>query len=218
MFRSKIRLAVFSVVTIGVLTFGLFIDYTVPENPFSVALFKMVYIITPYKYGFLEYYSPMRRDVNNKSVPGAVADFLCKRLERSEDPAETEAIVHLYGMQAGGRGCNCGDASLRTQEKIVAEIMRQLESGTGTYMAKKIVLLDEIRIDSGPGKGSLLVEGIPRFPASGSVEEWVKWSDANEAAVAIPYLKAWWNSGLSWEEKKKIDPFAGTQVRIGYCC
>jgi hypothetical protein len=218
MFRSKIKLAVLILGILGFLAFGLFIDYHVPENPVSVVMFKAVYTLTPFKYSFLEYYSPLRRDVYNGDIPPGVDTFLCERLEVSDDPGEIEAIVHLYGMQTGGReGSLIQERTEKTQEKIAAEIMRQLENG-GTHLAKKIVLLDEIRIRKGPAKGGLGGDGIPRSPWFKTPGEWVKWSDVNQAPIAVPYLKTWWNSGLTWEEKKKVDPFAGTNVRIGYCC
>lgn len=219
MFRSKIKFALLTLGILGSLAFGLFVDYHLPGNPVSVVFFKLVYTITPFKYSFLEYYSPLRRGVNNLEIPDDVNSFLCEKLEFSEDAGEIEAIVHFYGIQAGGRESGAIlQRSEKTQEKIIGEIMRQLESGEGTYLAKKIVLLDEVRIGAMPGKGHLGIENMPLYPGTEPAEGWVKWSDTNKAPLALPYLRTWWNSGLSWEEKKKIDPFAGTRVRIGYCC
>lgn len=222
MFRSKIKLLL--KITGGLVFLAVFlvcaaIIYGIPDNPVNIALFRVAYEVPFTRHSFLEFYSPRRRDVDNGNIPAEIDSFLCERLETSNDRDEIAAIIHLYGVQAGGReGESILQRTERTQEKIAAEIMGQLESGSATYLAGKIVLLDEIRIGKRPGKGALGGEAIPRYPESEPAEGWVKWSDTNEAPIAVPHLRTWWNSGLSWQEKKKIDPFAGTNVRIGYCC
>jgi hypothetical protein len=166
MFRSKIKLAVLTLGILGFLAFGLFIDYHAPQNPVSVALFKAVYTLTPFKYSFLEYYSPLRRDVYNGDILPEVDTFLCERLEVSDDPAEIEAIVHLYGMQTGGReGGLIQERTEKTQEKIAAEIMRQLEKG-GTHLTKRSFF--STRYASGKGRQRVAWAGKVSLKTRGS--------------------------------------------------
>ena len=225
MFRSKFKIFITAVASIFLLllvTFcGLFI-YIFPEHPINVALFKVAYNIIPTKTSFLEFYSPKRRDIANSTIPREVDKFLCHRIENAAGE-EFSAIVNFYTFQAAGREGFCiYAASEQTREKIIDQIVRQLEDDTRLY--NKIILLEEIRRGKSLGKGDISIEGMskPYFITLEEDEIWRNnyqiWFDEQLKTIGKTKYQEWWNSNLSWEEKKKINPFAGTNIKVSECC
>jgi hypothetical protein len=225
MFRSKIKL--FLTIAASIFLFlslafcGLFV-YAFPEHPINIALFKLTYNLTPAKKSFLEFYSPARRDIANGKIPNEVDKFLCQRIEKA-DNEEFSAIVNFYIFQAAGREGICiYAASDRTREKIIDQIVKQSEDNSLLY--KKIVLLEQVRLGKSLGKGDISIKGMnqPRFLTLEEDKRWrkeyEKWFDEQLETTGKTKLQEWWNSDLSWEEKKKINPLEGTNIEVSECC
>jgi hypothetical protein len=225
LFRSKLKIFITvaaSIFLFLLLTFcGLFI-YVFPEHPINVAIFKFTYKITPAKTSFLEFYSPKRRDVANSKIPNEVDKFLCHRIENAADE-EFSAIVNFYIIQAAGREGFCiYSTSEQTRVKIIDQIVKQLENDLRLY--NKMILLEEIRLGKSLGKGDISIEGMnkPNFITLEEDEIWgkeyEKWFDEQLKTNGKTKIQEWWDSNLSWEEKKKINPLEGTNIKVSECC
>jgi hypothetical protein len=224
-FRSKLKIIIIALATIFLsllLVFcGLFV-YGFPDHSINIALFKLTYNLTPTKKSFLEFYSPRRRDVANGDIPTEVDEFLCRRIENASEE-ELSAIVNFYTIQAAGREGACiYKTSEPTKEKIIEELVKRLKDNSDLY--KKIVLLEEIRLGKSLGKGAIHVDGMNR-PTSLTLEEdkaWRKkykeWFDNQLETTGKTKVQEWWNSKLSWEEKKKTNPFQGSNIKVFECC
>jgi hypothetical protein len=110
MFRSKFRWIL--VLGLALLFLGpvfLFSAclYFRPDHPAGIALFKIAYESSPTRRAFLEFYSPVRRDVSAGTIPSEIDQFLCGRVEKTTDAGELAAIVNLYEIQAGWREGYC---------------------------------------------------------------------------------------------------------------
>jgi len=217
MFHAKFRLFLTAVIVLFLFLFlascGLYIFFDA-THPVTLALFKTAYNVTPYKKSFLELYSPYRRDINARYLPPAVDEFLCRRIETTADDAEVSAIVNLYAIHAGGReGDRLFKVSEPVKEKIAAELVRQMDEDPNLW--GQLILLEEIRLGKSLGKGYIDEKGAVPKPVSR--EEWNQWKEEKLPGVREKY-KQWWNSGLSWEEKKKINPLEGAAIGIYDCC
>lgn len=216
MFRSKLKTALLiaaSIFLLFILAFcGLFV-YIAPDHPVNIALFKFAYNSTAAKKSLLEFYSPYRRDVNGRSLPGEVDEFLCQKIETTEDQEEFSAIVHLYAMQAGGReGNRIFKVSDPVRQKIAAEIIKQMDENPNLW--GQLILLEEIRLGKSLGKGNI-GNRAPPYPSS--KEDWDKWKE-EFLPIGKQKYQEWWQSNSSWEEKKKINPLEGSAIRINSCC
>jgi hypothetical protein len=187
--------------------------YFTPDHPVSIALFKVAYEISPTRRAFLEFYSPVRRDVSAGSIPLEIDQFLCGRVEQTTDAGELAAIVNLYEIQAGWREGQCiYNVSDASREKIAAQIVADLDNNE--RLSAKFTLLEEIRRGESIGKGGFAPAPERSFSTR---EEWLVWT-AEAEPIAKAHFQRWWNSGLSWEEKKKIAPLQGTGFGVHYCC
>jgi hypothetical protein len=187
--------------------------YFRPDHPASIALFKIAYESSPTRRAFLEFYSPVRRDVSAGTIPSEIDQFLCDRVEKTTDAAELAAIVNLYEIQAGWREGYCiYKVSDAAREKIAAQIVTDLDNDE--RLSAKFTLLEEIRRGESIGKGGFEPAPERRFLTR---EEWLVWT-AEAEPVTKEHFQKWWNSGLSWEEKKKIAPLQGTGFGVHHCC
>ncbi len=199
----------------------LYVAFQEPRNAASVALFKAVYMVLPDTHAFLEFYSPLRRDVSGGYIPPEVDDFLCRRIESIERGDELEGIVHFYVLQVGGREGGCiYKSSDRTKEKIAASLVSSFRDD-GPYLEKQIILLDLVRLGELTGKGNFGPSDLAAdLPKAG--ESWSSWDREGWENEALPIARSkyveWWNLNLSWEERKMIDPLKGTIARVAYCC
>ena len=169
------------------------------------------------KHFYLHFYSPLRRDVSAGSLPIEVDEFLCEKLEATQDKHEFDAIVHLYSLQAAGREGGCVYlTSDTTRERIAESLVSELDV-EGFDLYQKIVLLEEIRLGKSLGKGRIAPSRLETQKPSGK-DEWKVWMEG----IALPLAKSryldWWQSNLSWDDKKKIDPLEGTIVGVYECC
>lgn len=209
MFKSLPR-AIISVLFLLIIGFGLFIFlayiYGVPDSKISILMFKVGYGITPSKRMFLEAYSPKLRDVNAGYVPEEVSEFLCQKLEKTEDENEIAAIVKFYIFQSPGRE----DGILRCSDKAGGKIAKQIvvEMKDDSHFYGKIVLIEEIRQNKSFGKGNVAV---------GSPSKWKAFTDDLIPLVRQKYQE-WWNLSLVWEEKRKINPLEGINIKVSECC
>lgn len=216
MIRSKFGL--FLIIAVSVFLFfimalGVMFFYPATDNPVSVALFKFTYRVTPVKKAFLEAYSPRKRDVSGGYIPPQVDEFLCQRIETTNDTGETAAIVNFYAIQAGGREGSCiFKVSETAREKIAAEIIKQMDDNPNLW--GQIILLEQVRQGKSLGKAS--ISGKQRLNLS-TKEDWEKWK-AEYLPGGREKFREWWNSNLSWKEKQKIDPLKDAEISVNACC
>lgn len=222
MFRSKLKLILFSFLSLFVfliITFCCLFLYNVPEHPVSIAVFKFSYALTPAKKSFLEWYSPARRDVHNWYVPTEVNQFLIEKLKSTGDENEISGIVHFYSVQAQSHRIGYFNKfSEEVKPKIIVQLLKELDEGN--HISGKLMLLEEIRTNKQLGKGSVGFTKESGIIAKdyNSFEEYEKWFDGKAAPIVVPKYHDWWNSNLSWKEKKKINPLEGTGIEVSHCC
>ena len=221
MFRTKFRIFLTALISIFLffsLAVGCVFLWFFPQHPVNVAIFKVVYEITPSKKVFLDFYSPARRDIHNNYLPAEVNEFLIAKISNSNDEDEISAIVGLYVLHAESHRIGYFENLQEdVKPKIVEALVKQLENGEN--IGGKLMLLEEVRSNTHLGKGSV---GFSResveLPKFDTVEDYKKWFDEKAAPLVIPAYKQWWNSNLSWEEKRKINPLQNTNVSVSYCC
>ena len=225
MVRSKIKLiliSAFSLIFISFLTlFGLFVYY-VPDVPVSLAVFEISYKIFPFKKSFLEFYSPANRNFGvNIRTNTANNVFLLQRLETTKDENEIAAIAHYYALQSEKREYDIfRNVSEKVKPLIIEQLIKELNDNN-SKLSDKIMLLETTRTGKRIGKGAIGVNGVdtPTLSKPINTEEGEKlfneWLDA--ASIKQKYQQ-WWNSSLSWEEKKKINPLEGTGIKVSECC
>jgi len=218
MLRSKLRvfllITLALVISCGIFIFGAF-AYRVPSSPVSVALLKIAYSLTPDKKLFLEFFSPVKRDVAAGYLPADVDSFLCQRVEQTDDQDEIAAIAHFYTIQAGGREGGCVYAgSDSARQKIIAQLIEDLNSDE--LFESKLILLEEIRKGESLGKGRAGVKVSEDISAPHSIQ-WERVT-GQHISLARDKYRAWWNSDKIWDEKKKINPLKNTNISVSYCC
>jgi hypothetical protein len=85
-------------------------------------------------------------------------------------------------------------------------------------------LLEEIRRGKSLGKGDISIKGMskPEFTTLEEDKIWRKnyevWFNEQLKTIGKTKYQEWWNSNLSWEEKKKINPLDGTNIKVSECC
>ena len=223
MVRSKIKLILLSVILLFLLTGltsgGLLLRY-LPDNKAGVILFKAVYSLPFGRKTFLEFYSPVRKN-GVGYVPVEVTQFLIKRLEKTDEENEIAAIAHFYAIQSKKREYDIfRNVSERVKPLIIEQLIKELDDDSSN-LSDKIMLLETTRTGKRIGKGAIGVNGVdtPTLSKPINTEEGEKlfneWLDA--AGIKQKYQQ-WWNSSLSWEEKKKINPLEGTGIKVSECC
>lgn len=221
MFRTKFRIFLTALISIFLffsLAAGCVFLWFFPQHPVNVAIFKVVYEITPAKKVFLDFYSPARRDIQNNHIPAEVNEFLIAKTLNSNDKDEISAIVDLYVLHAQKHHVGYFEhIQDRVNPKIIEELVKQLENGEN--LSGKLMLLEEVRSNMHLGKGSVGFSDrnieLPKFTTA---KDYEKWFDEKAAPIVIPAYKQWWNSNLSWEEKRKINPLQNTNISVSYCC
>ncbi len=225
MFRAKIKLVLFSVFSIIFISFLiLFVSfvYYVPDTPISLAVFKTSYSLFPFKKSFLEFYSPAGRNfgVNTRS-PSCINIFLLQRIETTNDESEITAITHYYTLQAKMREYDIFfNVSDRVKPLIIDQLIKDL-GDVNSNLSDKIMLLETTRTGKRIGKGAIGIDGenMPNFSSSTTMDEIEKWRNERIAATGVKQkYQEWWSSNLSWEEKKKINPLEGTNIKVSECC
>jgi len=223
MFRSKIKLillSVFSLIFVSFLIlFGLFV-YNVPDTPVSLAMFETSYKIFPFKKSFLEFYSPADRNFGVNTRTNAVDNvFLLQRLETTNDESEIGAIAHYYALQSKKREYDIfRNVSERVKPLIIDQLIKELNDDSSN-LSDKIMLLETTRTGKRIGKGAIGMTGGDSIPNSLTMDEKEKIFNNQLAATGVKQkYQQWWNSNLSWEEKKKINPLEGTGIKVSECC
>lgn len=218
MIRSKVKLIALSIAALFLLSFltsGILLLRYVPDNNLSIGLFKTVYILPIGKKSFLEFYSPVR-EYGIGYVPKEINDFLIYRIENSTDESEISAIANFYAIQASGHRIGyLINISEPAKMKLVNQLVKELDDEA--TLIGKLMLLEEIRTSKGLGKGSISIEGI-KYPRFSTLREFDQWFYEQSAPIVIPKYQEWWNSNLSWEEKKKINPLQDTNIKVSECC
>jgi hypothetical protein len=199
----------------GAISFSLLFVYFNTRSELSVELFRAGYSLARSKRAFLHFYSPRRRDVSAGYLPKPIDEFLCERLERTGDPEEFDAIVHLYSLQAGGREGECVyAASDPVRQRIGSSIVEHFDADK-LILYRQLVLLEEIRLGRSLEKGRV----VPRSDPWPQTElEWKKWLEETALPLAELKYRAWWQADSLWNEKKEQEPLQGTNIGIVACC
>lgn len=218
MFRTKLRIISISILSL-VFCFALFLSgvfvYCAPDLIVSDIIVETAYKGSFDKKAVLEFYSPVNRQVGGGYMSPGVDEFLCRQIENTNDKSEIAAIVNFYTIQAGGREGRCiYNGSEQAKQKIIAQLIEDMNDDAS--FRSKMVLLEEVRRDKSLGKG-LMGIGRRETDNPSTPDEWREWKD-QMPQVARQKYRDWWNSGLSWEDKKKVDPLAGTNIRVYECC
>lgn len=213
LFRKIVSVCVVVIVSTPVLVFGA-LAYGDTSSRVSIVAFKMGYLVMPFTWSYLTFYSPMRRDVSAGGFPREVDEFLCERAETTSDLNELDAIVHFYSIQAGGREGDCiFRTSDKTRKKIAARIVANFSE---TDLRGQIILLEQVRLGSSLGKGRIgLGPGASEAPSS--AEEWEAWGRKAYPFAKEKYIE-WWQAPTTWEEKKLTNPLEDQPVRVYECC
>lgn len=198
------------------------IAFYLPDTPIGLAVFETSYKAFPFKKAFLDFYSPADRNygVNTRSNP-QVDEFLIQRIEASDDKNEVEAIAHYFTLQSKER--NYGifiNVSDRVKPTIINHLIKELDNDNSN-LSDKIMLLETTRTGKRIGKGAIEIENknMPDFPKSWTMEQRKKLFDESLAATGVKQkYQDWWNLNLSWEEKRKINPLEGTNIKVSQCC
>src|SRR3982750_4712074 len=105
-FRFFLKLGV--VITLSLLlVLGLGFVYAFPNNPISNFAFMVGYFTSPDTKGYLQAYSPVRRDIGAGYLSPGADQFLCERAESNIGEQEVRAIADFYTLQAAGREGTC---------------------------------------------------------------------------------------------------------------
>jgi len=218
MVRSKTRVILFFVTLLILLTFltsGCLLLRYLPDNEVGVVLFKFVYRLPLNRKYFLEFYSPVRKN-SIGYVPVKVNQFLIQKLEDTNDDQEISAIVNFYALQASEHRLGyLINISEQAKIKIISQTIKELDEEEN--LGGKLMMLDEIRTGNRLGKGGYGIEGVS-YPKFTSPEEYRKWFYEKSAPTVISKYQEWWNSNLSWGDKKKINPLEGTNIKVSQCC
>jgi len=218
MFRSKIKLILLSVILMFLftgLTSGSLLLRYLPDNKAGVTLFKAVYNLPFGRETFLEFYSPMRKNEVGY-VPVEVTQFLIKRLETTNDEDEISSIVHFYALQASSHRIGyLFNISEEVKTKLIIQLIEEIDDEPN--LIGKLMMLEELRTSKRLGKGAVYIEGISQSKFS-TAEEYRKWFYDQSASIVVKKYQEWWNSNLSWEEKRKINPLEGTGIKVSECC
>ncbi|MDQ3131922.1 MAG: hypothetical protein M3Q99_14335 [Acidobacteriota bacterium] len=213
---KKILLFISSVCLVFSIIFGSLFFYVFPEYPVNIAFFKVIYNVIPAKRSFLNFYSPVRRNIRSGYAPVEVNQFLINKITVSKNENEISAIVHFYAIQAEGHRIGYFDNfSEEVKPKIIQQLIKELDDNTN--LSGKLMLLEEIRSNKRLGKGSVGISGMNHLAFS-TIEEYKKWFNEELEKTAKSKYQEWWNLNLSWEEKKKIDPLEGTNIKVSECC
>ena len=220
MFHSKIKwICFFGAVSFLFmsLTSGILLLRFLPDEEISIGLFKTVYALPIDRKSFLEFYSPVRED-NWGHISKEINDFLIYRIENSTDENELSSIAKFYAIQAiGHRLGYLINISEQSRIKLIGQLVKDL--GDEGILGGKLMLLEEIRTGKRLGKGSVSIFGNEYIDQPGILTpEYEKWFYKQAAPIVIPKYQEWWNSNLSWEEKKKINPLQDTNIKVAECC
>jgi len=218
MVGSKIKVFLISsilLILLTLLTSGVLLLRYLPDNKAGVVLFKTVYSLPLNKKAFLEFYSPVREN-STGYIPIKVNQFLIQKLEDTNDENEISAIVNFYALQASGHRLGyLFHISGQAKIKIIGQLIKELDDEE--TFGGKLMLLEELRTGKRLGKGSFTIEGI-NYPKFSTPREFRKWFSEQFAPTVKTKYQQWWNSTLSWEEKKKINPLEGTNIKVSECC
>lgn len=218
MFRSKIKVILLSgslFVLLTTLTSGCLLLRYSPDNENSVGLFKIAYNISFGKKTFFRFYSPVRENERGY-IPKEVNQFLIQKIENTNDESELSALIDFYALQANGyRIGYLFHISEQAKIKVASQLVKELANEEN--LGGKLMMLEEIRTGKLLGKGSYSIEVVNQ-PEFSTVEEYGKWFDEQAAPIVKTKYQEWWNSNLSWEEKKKINPLEGTNIKVSHCC
>ncbi len=225
MLRSKIKniaLIVTSLIFASLLIlFGLFVYY-LPDTPISFAVFKTSYSLFPFKKSFLEFYSPADRNFGfNTRTDVDDNKFLLQRIETTNDESEIAAIAHYYVLQAKTRNYDIFiNVSDKVKPLIINQLIKELDN-ENSGLGDKIMLLETTRTNKRIGKGSIWITGDNQsnYPQSLTMDERLSLLNQNLTVTGVKQkYQEWWNSNLSWKEKKKINPLEGTGIKVSSCC
>jgi hypothetical protein len=214
--RFFLKLGLF--ITLSLLLFlGLTFLYFVPNSPVSDFAFKVGYFTNPDTEAYLQFYSPVRRDLGAGYLSPGVDSFLCGRAESNISEQEVRAIADFYTIQAVGREGNCiYRLSDRASERLVSALIRGLnENDSGSE--QRIVLIEEIRRGEFLGKGKISTSALSTEQPR-SAEEWRAWMETKAIPLAKERMRVWWESPLPWSQKRNVNPLEGTEVGVHKCC
>jgi len=218
MFRSKIKLILLSIASLFLLTLltsGCLLLRYLPDNEISITLFKTVYSLPIGKKSFLEFCSPVRKNESGH-LPKEINQFLISKIETTNNENEISAIVNFYALQASGHRIGyIYNISEEAKIKVINQLIKEFDNESN--LGGKLMMLEEIRVGKGLGKGSFSIEGTNK-PKFSTLEEYKQWFDEQSAPIIKIKYQEWWNSNLSWEEKKKINPLQDTNIKISECC
>jgi hypothetical protein len=215
-FRLFLKLGLFITLPL-LLVLGLTFLYFIPNNPVSDFAFKVGYFTSPDTQAYLQFYSPVRRDIGAGYLSPGVDSFLCGRAESNISEQEVRAIANFYTIQAVGREGNCiYRLSDPASERLVSALMRGLYENDSDS-ERRIILVEEIRSGEFLGKGKISTSALSTNHP-GSTEEWRTWMETKAMPLAKERMKAWWESPSPWSQKRNVNPLEETELKVYACC
>jgi hypothetical protein len=178
-----------------------------PETALGYARFRVFYALTPSKVAALKSYDSNLEMVNGGYIPLNTDQFLCERLSASNSPQEKNAIIDFYVHNAGGReGQTIFRNSDADKQKAIGLLFQRLDAYDVYRSEQAMVLIESIRQGEYLGKAHLFSE-----KSHGDYETWLKESGVSQAKAKY---RRWWNSPLSWSQKKRINPLEKSDMFI----
>lgn len=204
--RKKWRFVAGFVVAVGI--FLAVADSIIsPETVLGLARFKILYALTPSTVAALKNYDANLQAFNGSYIPLNADAFLCKRLSESASLKEKNAIVDFYIRKAGGRE---GQTIFRMpdddKKRITTLLFQRLDAYDSSRAAQTLILIESMRQGESLGKAHLFAQ-----KDYANYEIWLKQSGVPQAKAKY---RRWWNSPLSWSQKKHIDPLKKSDLII----
>lgn len=178
-----------------------------PQSKAAYFLLRVAYASPIDKKALLQTFRSRLWEHGGGYMPPGADNFFYSRLETNASPQEIDAIAGFYVSQAEGRETERLLAlSDDARQKVVASIMRNLDSYDVWQRGRALLLVEELRSGKTIWKGGF----APTDEAQAL--NWTNWWQKRGAAQVQTLYKKWWDSDSSWKTKQAQNPLADSGI------
>ena len=167
--------------------------YLAPDSTLGLRLFGLRYGWGSDRPGLLRAYAVQLEGHNDGFVPAGADALLVRRYMNVSDDAERLAIVDFF-VHFALRSRRTRQHFAEIGEPLVADAMGRLGSYDAPRRLGALALIECARLGRPLSKPCLTGEA----------------DDRKVLAAAVQAYRKWWAADVPWEEKKAIDPLAGS--------
>ncbi|MCA1642906.1 MAG: hypothetical protein LC785_13375 [Acidobacteria bacterium] len=201
----------------AVILFALAYAAAQPNSFLRYTMFRTAYSVPQTRGWMLRQYSYFL-DNNNAGYMGiSIERFLCSRLASNPPDAEMKAVLEFYSLRAGGReGYGITQLPDEVRRRAIPLLLGRLDAYDNRQAYGALVMVEQMR------RGKIVCKAyfFPRdflksAPPNFNEREWWVEKGLPEAKTSF---QTWWNSNVSWQEKKSADPLGSSNVMISENC